>query len=91
MNRVDLEHLAARMNERLLVEHDADMRRTGAIRPVEEDDIASFSTRNIRPAVFEMVTLPIAAHIRSSADLAGLVGRVMDESGAVKPAIERGL
>ena len=91
MNRVDLEHLATGMNECLFVEHDADMRRSVAIRPVEEDDVASFSARNIRPAVLEMVALPITAHVRPSADFTGLIGGVMNESGTVKPAIERRL
>ncbi len=89
MNRVDLKHLAPGMDEELVIEHDADVGRTRFVRACEEDDVSATATRDTRPFVLEVSAIPIARHIRATADLPGLVRRIMDETGTVEPTVQR--
>jgi len=77
------------MDELVVVQHDADMRRTSGIRVFEEDDIAACwltKFRKFRPKI--TVIIPVTVDVRPSDRIASSIQRVIDETRAVEATVD---
>lgn len=68
------------MDERIRIDHDAHVRRSGGIRVLEEDEVTRLGNERLRQLRSEISATPIIGHVRPWDADAGLIEYIIDES-----------